>query len=154
MRIAFCQPDIPQNAGTILRLGACFGVGVDLIGPMGFILTDKRLRRAGMDYVDLADMRQFASFAAYNDSGPGRLVLLTTKARASAHNFSFQPDDVLVLGSESAGAPPEVHAAVAASVRLPMQPGARSLNVALAASMALGEALRQTGGFPSENVVV
>lgn len=148
MRIALYQPDIPQNAGTILRLGACFGVGVDLIGPMGFVLTDKRLRRAGMDYLDLAEMRQFPSFDAYLASNSGRLVLLTTKAAATAHNFSFQQDDVLVMGSESAGAPPEVHDAVGAAIRLPMQPGARSLNVAVAASMALGEALRQTAGFP------
>ena len=105
MRIALCQPDIPQNAGTILRLGACFGVGVDLIGPMGFVVTDKRLRRAGMDYLDLADMRQFPSFDAYLAQVEGRMVLLTTKAEATAHEFLFQADDVLVLGSESSGAP-------------------------------------------------
>ena len=144
MRIALCQPDIPQNAGTILRLGACFGIGVDLIGPMGFVVTDKRLRRAGMDYLDLADMRQFPSFEAYLAQKQGRMVLLTTKAEATVHEFLFQPDDVLVMGSESSGAPPEVHAAVDAAIRLPMRPGARSLNVALAAAMTLGEALRQT----------
>jgi len=148
MRIALCQPDIPQNAGTILRLGACFGVGVDLIGPMGFVVTDKRLRRAGMDYLDLADMQQFPNFGAYQVQVQSRMVLLTTKAEAVVHEFSFQADDVLVLGSESSGAPPEVHAAVDAEIRLPMRPGARSLNVALAAAMTLGEALRQTGGLP------
>lgn len=147
MRIALCQPDIPQNAGTILRLGACFGVGVDLIGPMGFVVTDKRLRRAGMDYLDLADMRQFPSFEAYCAQVQGRMALLTTKAEATVHEFQFRADDVLVMGSESAGAPPDVHAAVDAAIRLPMRSGARSLNVALAAAMALGEALRQTGGL-------
>lgn len=145
MRIALCQPDIPQNAGAILRLGACFGAGVDLIGPMGFVVTDKRLRRAGMDYLDLADLRQFASFEAYIATSPGRMVLMTTKAAVDVYDFRFSADDVLVMGSESAGAPPEVHAAADAAIRLPMQSGARSLNVALAAAMALGEALRQTG---------
>lgn len=148
MRIALCQPDIPQNAGAILRLGACFGTGVDLIGPMGFVVTDKRLRRAGMDYLDLADMRQFPSFKAYVAQIEGRMVLLTTKAVSTVHEFQFQPDDVLVMGSESVGAPPEVHASVDAAIRLPMRPGARSLNVALAAAIALEEALRQTGGLP------
>lgn len=148
MRIAFCQPDIPQNAGTVLRLGACFGVSVDLIGPMGFVVTDKRLRRAGMDYLDLADMHQFPSFGAYQAQVQSRMVLLTTKAEATAHEFLFQADDVLVLGSESSGAPTEVHAAVDAKIRLPMRPGARSLNVALAAAMTLGEARRQTAGLP------
>jgi tRNA (cytidine/uridine-2'-O-)-methyltransferase len=149
MRIALFQPDIPQNAGAILRLGACFGAGVYLIGPMGLVVTEKRLRRAGMDYLDLADMRQFPSFEAYLAQIQGRMVLLTTKAEAAVHEFQFQRDDVLEMGSESVGAPPEVHAAVDAPIRLPMRPGARSLNVALAAAIALWEALRQTGGLPS-----
>lgn len=149
MRIALCQPDIPQNAGTILRLGACFGVGVDLIGPMGFVLNDKRLRRAGMDYVDLADMRQFTSWEAYTGAESARRVLLTTKASASVHEFNFAAGDILVFGSESAGAPDAVHQSVDARLCLPMQPGARSLNIALATAMVLGEALRQTNSWPT-----
>lgn len=148
MRIALIQPEIPQNVGAILRLGACLGAPVDLIGPTGFVASDRRMRRAGMDYLDLADLDRHASWNGFLASAPGRLVLLTTRAETSVYDFDFAAGDVLVFGSESAGAPASAHAAAAARVRLPMRPGARSLNLALAAALALGEALRQTGGLP------
>ena len=149
MRIALYQPDIPQNTGTILRLGACFGVPVDIIEPAGFPWDDARLRRAGMDYRDLAQVTRHISWSAFRGGhAPGRLVLLTTKAEFSHHKFSFAPDDILLLGRESAGVPEEVHQAVDARIRVPMVPEARSLNVAVTASLVLGEALRQCGGFP------
>lgn len=148
MRIALIQPEIPQNVGAILRLGACMGAPVDLVGPLGFVASDKRMRRAGMDYIDMADMRRHASWSAFLATNPGRKVLLTTKGEHSLYAFDFRPDDVLLFGSESAGAPESVHAAANVRLRLPMRPGARSLNLALAAALALGEALRQTGGLP------
>lgn len=150
MRLALYEPDIPQNAGALLRLGACLGVGVDIIEPMGFLLGDRRLKRAGMDYVDLAEFTRHASWTRFLDQRRGRLVLLTTKATTPYHRFTFDPDDTLLLGRESAGAPEHVHEAVDARLRIPLRPGARSLNVALAAAMVLGEALRQTDQFPAE----
>ena len=153
MRLALFEPDIPQNAGAILRLAACMGVGVDIIEPCGFVLDDRRLRRAGMDYVDLAAYARHASWSAFlsarNKADAGRLVLLTTKAPDLYDRFAFRPDDTLILGRESAGAPAEVHDAADARVRVPMAPGARSLNVATAAALVLGEALRQTGQLPA-----
>ena len=158
MRLALYQPDIPQNAGALLRLGACFGVPVDIIEPCGFVLGDRRFRRAGMDYLDLAEWRRHASWEAFLEwrratggDGRGRLVLLTTKARQRYDRFAFDPEDTLLVGRESAGVPDEVHRAVDAAIRVPMRPGARSLNVALAAALVLGEALRSTGGFPDED---
>jgi len=149
MRIALYQPDIPQNTGTILRLGACFGIPVDIIEPAGFPWNDARLRRAGMDYRDLAQVTRHTSWSAFlAGRAPGRLILLTTKGPEAHHRFRFEPDDILLFGRESAGAPDEVHAAADARIRVPMAPGARSLNVALTASLILGEALRQCGGFP------
>jgi len=150
MRLALFQPDIPQNAGALIRLGACLGVPVDIIEPCGFVLSDRRLRRAGMDYLESAELIRHASWAAFLASrGPeGRLVLLTTAATLPYHRFTFAPDDTIVLGRESAGVPPEIHAASAARLIIPMRPGLRSLNVALAAAMVLGEALRQTARFP------
>jgi tRNA (cytidine/uridine-2'-O-)-methyltransferase len=150
MRLALYHPDIPQNAGALLRLGACLGVAVDIIEPCGFVLSDRRLRRAGMDYVAAATLTRHPSWASFQAGCHGRLVLLTTKAREAYHRFRFRPDDTLLLGSESAGVPEEVHGAAAARLRIPMRPGQRSLNVALAAAMVLGEALRQTDQFPEE----
>lgn len=148
MRLALYEPDIPQNAGAILRLGACFGVAVDIIEPCGFVLDDRRLKRAAMDYLAQAEIARHPSWAAFRQSPPGRLVLLSTKARLPYHRFAFARDDVLLLGRETAGVPPEVAESVDASVLIPMRPGLRSLNVALAASLVLGEALRQTSLLP------
>jgi tRNA (cytidine/uridine-2'-O-)-methyltransferase len=152
MRIALFEPDIPQNTGAILRLAACTGVGVDIVGPCGFLWSDRRLKRAGLDYLDRADTARHDSWSAYwrsrkSRSAGGRLILLTTRARASYLDFAFRPDDTLLLGRESAGVPEPVFEAADARLRIPLAPGLRSLNVALAAAMALGEALRQTGGF-------
>ena len=149
MRLALFEPDIPQNAGTIIRLAACLGVAVDLIEPAGFLLGDRQFRRAGLDYLALAALRRFPSWRAYQaDRETGRLLLLTTRGRTVYTSFRFQPEDVLLLGRESAGVPDAVHASVDARLRIPTLPGARSLNVAVAAAMVIGEALRQTGGLP------
>lgn len=151
LRIALYQPDIPQNAGALLRLGACLGVAVDIIEPCGFVITDRGLRRAGMDYLDMAVMRRHDSWPAFRldlDQRQGRLILLTTKAATAYGNFRFQAGDTLLLGRESAGAPDEVHDRADARLCIPMLAGRRSLNVALAAAMVLGEALRQLNGFP------
>ena len=150
MRLALFQPDIPQNAGALIRLGACLGVAVDIIEPCGFVLSDRRLRRAGMDYLDSAALARHDSWRSFLASRrpQARLILLTTSGTVPYHRFAFAADDTIVLGRESAGAPPEVHEASAARLAIPMRPGARSLNVALAAAMVLGEALRQTARFP------
>jgi len=149
MRLALYEPDIPQNTGSLLRLAACLGLGVDLIEPAGFVLSDRKLRRAGMDYIDLVPLRRHESWTVFDRTHKGRLVLLTTRADRSFLDFAFAPDDTLLLGRESAGVPNSVHARADACLRVPMVPGARSLNVALAAAMVLSEALRQTNGFPS-----
>jgi tRNA (cytidine/uridine-2'-O-)-methyltransferase len=152
IRLALFEPDIPQNAGTIIRLAACLRVVVDLIEPAGFLLGDRQLRRAGLDYIERATLRRFPSWRAYQaEREPGRLVLLTTRGDKRYTSLRFRADDVLLLGRESAGVPDAVHAAADARLRVPMLPGARSLNVAVAAAMVLGEALRQTGGFPGED---
>lgn len=150
MRLALYEPDIPQNAGALMRLGACLGVGIDLIEPCGFLLTDRALRRAGMDYLKSADIRRHQSWARFHRdlAPPARLVLLTTKTRHPYTGFAFAPDDILLLGRESAGVPDTVHDAAHARLTIPLKPGLRSLNVAQAAAMVLGEALRQTGSFP------
>lgn len=148
MRIALFQPDIAGNVGTILRLGACFGVGVDIIEPCGFPFSDRGLKRAGMDYVADAEITRHLDWDAFRAATPGRLVLLTTHAGTRLPDAPFHPDDVLLMGSESAGAPPYVHEAAALSVRIPLRAGFRSLNVAVAAGIALAEAMRQTGSFP------
>ena len=153
MRLALYQPDIPQNTGAVLRLAACLGVGVDIIEPCGFLLDDRRMRRAGMDYLHAVDWRRHPGWDAFRAKlGSGdaneRLILLTTGAEIFHHRFAFSADDVLLLGRETAGVPPEVHAAADARIRVPMRPGLRSLNQATAAALVLGEALRQTGGFP------
>lgn len=145
MHLALYQPDIPQNAGTILRLAACLGVAVDVIGPAGFDMSDRHLRRAGLDYLNHVEIARHVSFAAFQATRRGRLILLTTTASTTYTDFTFAADDTLLLGRESAGVPPSVHEAADARLRIPMQPGLRSLNIAVAAAMVLGEALRQTG---------
>jgi tRNA (cytidine/uridine-2'-O-)-methyltransferase len=149
MRLALYEPDIPQNTGAILRLAACLGVAVDLIEPMGFVWDDRRLRRAGMDYLDGVDWTRHVSWDGFLAARrPGRLVLLTTSAPVGHVEFMFRPDDTLIRGRESAGAPARVHQAADAAVRIRLKPGMRSLNVAIAASIVLGEALRQTDLLP------
>jgi tRNA (cytidine/uridine-2'-O-)-methyltransferase len=149
MRIALFEPEIAGNVGAVLRLGACLGVAIDLIEPMGFTWDDRRVRRAAMDYIDHVEVTRHASFAAFRDTlGQSRLVLLTTKASIDAYAFAYRPDDVLLFGKESAGVPPEVAALADERVRLPMRAEVRSLNLATSAALALGEALRQTGGLP------
>jgi tRNA (cytidine/uridine-2'-O-)-methyltransferase len=150
MRLALYQPDIPQNTGTIMRLAACFGVPLDIIEPCGFVLSDTKLRRAGMDYAGRVDMVRHASWEQFQErEQPGRLVLLTTKATTSLADFRFHADDTLMLGAESSGVPDSVHAVVDAAVRVPMRAGERSLNVAVCAGIALWEGLRQTQGIPT-----
>jgi tRNA (cytidine/uridine-2'-O-)-methyltransferase len=149
MRLALYQPDIPQNAGALIRLGACLGVGLDLIEPAGFVVDDRRLTRAALDYYAAAELVRHASWQRYlSDRPPGRLVLLTTRAATRHVDFAFRADDALLLGRESAGVPDAVRHACDAEIRIPLRAGLRSLNVALAAAMVLGEALRQTNGFP------
>ncbi|HEY5347966.1 MAG TPA: tRNA (cytidine(34)-2'-O)-methyltransferase [Rhizomicrobium sp.] len=148
MRLALYQPDIPQNAGALIRLGACLGVGIDIIEPCGFLLGDRNFRRAVMDYVQAADVIRHASWETYAAQRRGRLLLLTTRASDSYIDFAFAPGDTLLLGRESAGVPDDVHNAADARLRIALKEGMRSLNVAQAAAMVLGEALRQTKGFP------
>jgi tRNA (cytidine/uridine-2'-O-)-methyltransferase len=147
MRLALYQPDIAQNTGTMLRLAACLGVGVDVIAPTGFDMTDRALRRAGLDYlahVEIVRHASFAHFEAARQRSRSRLVLLTTRAEVPYTSFAFQRTDTLLLGRESAGVPETVHAVADARLRIPMREGLRSLNVAVAGAMVLGEALRQT----------
>lgn len=152
MRLALYEPDIPQNAGSLMRLGACLGVGIDIIEPCGFLLSDRNFRRAGLDYLQHADIRRHDSWSQFRQdfsaNARGRLVLLTTRGNCAYTDFAFAADDTLMVGRESAGVPDEVHARADARLTIPLLPGLRSLNVAQAAAMVLGEALRQTGGFP------
>jgi tRNA (cytidine/uridine-2'-O-)-methyltransferase len=150
MRLALYEPDIPQNAGALLRLGACLGIAVDIIEPCGFVLGDRRLKRAGMDYLADAELTRHESWARFQTVPRGRLILLTTRACLPYHHFAFRRDDTLLLGRESAGVPEAVHEAVDARLRIPLKSGLRSLNVALAAALVLDEALRQTESFPPE----
>ena len=146
MRLALYQPDIPQNTGAVLRLGACFKVPVDVIEPCGFPFDDKRLRRSAMDYGGSCDLTRHTSWQTFLAARPaGRLVLLSTTGAAPYVDFAFAPTDVLLLGRESRGVPEDVHAAADARVRIPMAEGLRSLNVAMAAGIVLTEALRQLG---------
>jgi tRNA (cytidine/uridine-2'-O-)-methyltransferase len=149
MRIALYQPEIAQNVGAVLRLGACLGVAVDLIEPMGFTWDDKRVRRTAMDYIDAVDVVRHASFEAFRNARSGRLVLLTTKGSGSPYNFAFAADDILLFGKESGGVPPVVAAACDIALRIPIRAPVRSLNLATAAALTLGEALRQTGELPA-----
>jgi tRNA (cytidine/uridine-2'-O-)-methyltransferase len=146
MRLALYQPDIPQNTGAMLRLAACFGLGVDVILPAGFIFDDKRMRRAGMDYIDQVEIVRHSAWNAYLESRngtEGRLVLLTTKGDRAYTDFSFSAEDTLLVGRESSGVPEEVVAAADARLVIPMRPGLRSLNVAMAAAIVTAEAMRQ-----------
>lgn len=150
LRLALFEPDIPQNTGSLLRLAACFAIPVDLIEPAGFLFDDRRLKRAALDYAALATVRRHASWSAFVAARDpaSRLVLLTTRGSVPLHRFAFAASDTLLLGRESAGVPDFVHQAADARVVIPLAPGARSLNVALAGAIALFEALRQTGGLP------
>jgi tRNA (cytidine/uridine-2'-O-)-methyltransferase len=149
--IALYEPDIPQNAGTILRLCACLRIEAHIIEPAGFPTSDRAFRRAGMDYLDavaLVRHRAWNEFEAWRRRHGHRLVLFTTGASVSYLDHRYRPDDVLLFGRESAGVPAKVHAAADARLRIPMRADLRSLNVAVAAAMAAGEALRQAGGWP------
>jgi tRNA (cytidine/uridine-2'-O-)-methyltransferase len=148
LRLALFEPDIPQNAGALIRLGACLGVPVDIIEPCGFLFGEAGFRRAGMDYADSAEIVRHASWDAFLANRSGRLILLTTKADESYTRFMFAPDDTLLLGRETVGVPDHVHHAADARLRIPMRTGLRALNVSQAGAMALAEALRQTDGFP------
>ena len=148
--LALYQPDIAQNTGTLVRLCACMGVTLHVIHPAGFALTEKNLARAGLDYVEYATIRQHDSFERFNvwrHEDSRRLVLLTTRSSQSAYAANYLPGDILMLGRESAGVPDDVHQTADLRLRIPLQKGARSLNVALAAAMVVSEALRQTSGF-------
>ncbi|ESZ70484.1 tRNA methyltransferase [Mesorhizobium sp. L103C119B0] len=148
LRIALYQPDIAGNTGTILRFAACLGLGVDIIEPAGFPLSDKALKRAGMDYLEMAALTRHVDWNAFEDWRKGqacRLVLLTTKAATPYTGFSFAQGDILLFGRESAGVPDPVHHAADARLTIPMQPGTRSINVALSVAMVAGEAIRQLG---------
>lgn len=147
--LALYQPDIPQNAGALLRLAACLGFDLDVIEPCGFLWDDKRMRRAGMDYVGQARVTLHPSWPVFRQAIAGRrLVLLTTKGDARLDRFAFGPGDVIMVGRESAGVPDDVAAAADVRLVVPMRPGLRSLNVALTATLAMGQALAQLDGFP------
>lgn len=144
LRLALYQPDIPQNTGAMMRLCACLGAGLDIIEPCGFVLDDKKVRRAGMDYIDHLSTTRHASWEKFLEQvGSRRIVLLTTKSAMPYTDFAFRDDDILMVGRESAGVPEDVHARADARIVIPMAPGLRSLNVALSAAMVMGEAVRQ-----------
>lgn len=147
MRLALYEPDIPQNTGTLLRLAACFNLPVDIIEPCGFIFDDKRMRRAGMDYLNIVDYTRHDSWEKFYAQHKGRIVLLTTKGAEPHHRFQFQESDILLLGRESAGVPDNVHHAADTRLRIPMRADTRSINVAMAGAIVLSEALHQTGHF-------
>jgi tRNA (cytidine/uridine-2'-O-)-methyltransferase len=145
MRIAFFQPDIPQNVGAAIRLAACFGTPLDIIEPCGFPLTAREIRRVSMDYGGLADVTRHGGFAAWQAAAEGaRTVLMTTRGATPLWDFSFRPDDRILMGRESAGVPDAVHDSADARIVIPMAEGARSLNVVISAGIALAEAIRQT----------
>jgi len=151
MEIALYEPDIAHNTGAILRLGACFGAGVHIIEPAGFDASDRALKRAALDYLDHVQICRHVSFDVFEvwrSDAARRLILLTTKAELPYTQFNFTPGDILLMGRESAGVPEHVHAKADASVVIPLAGSMRSLNVASATAMVLGEALRQTDGFP------
>lgn len=158
MRLALYQPDIPQNTGTLLRLGACLNLPLDIIEPCGFLFNEKAMRRAGMDYLEFADYRRHDSWEDFlfyrqtHNNEYGRLVLLTTHATQSFTDFKFLPNDIILMGRESAGVPENVHNLADARLLIPMNQEARSINMAVSAAMAVTEALRQTDGFPKINL--
>ena len=152
MRLVLFEPDIPQNAATLLRLAACMGLAVDVVEPCGFLFSDRHFRRAGLDYLDHARWTRHENWAAYSAKNPpGRLIALSPAGEASHVEFAFQGSDRLMVGRESSGLPPEIEETAQARVRIPMRAGLRSLNVAIAAAMVLGEALRQSGLYPDGN---
>ena len=147
MRLALFQPAIPQNVGACIRLSACFGVELHIIEPTGFVFDDRAMKRAALDYGPLSHMTRHADWDTFQAARPpGRLVLFTTKGATSLSGFRFEPDDTLMFGSESSGAPDHVHAAADARIFIPIRPDARSLNLSVSAGIGLFEALRQTGG--------
>lgn len=154
MRLALFQPDIPQNTGTLLRLGACLDLPLDIIEPCGFLFNEKAMKRAGMDYLNMASYRRHNSwddFLEYRTKHPeeyGRIILLTTHASQPYTDFNFQPNDIILMGRESAGVPEAVHNLADSRLVIPMNKNARSINVAVSAVMVIGEALRQINGFP------
>jgi tRNA (cytidine/uridine-2'-O-)-methyltransferase len=153
LRLALYQPDIPQNAGTMIRMAACLGVAVDIVEPAAFDVSDRHFRRSGMDYLERAAVARhdsFDAFDAWRRSAGHRLVLAETDGATAHTAFAFRPGDIVLVGRESAGVLPEVYKAAEASVHVPMRHGLRSLNVALAAAIVIGEALRQVGGYPAE----
>jgi tRNA (cytidine/uridine-2'-O-)-methyltransferase len=149
MRLCLFEPEIAGNVGAVMRLGACFGVPIDLIEPMGFDWDDKRVRRTAMDYFDHVDVVRHPSFEAFRAATPGRLILFTTKGDASPYEFSFHADDILLFGKESGGVPADVAELSDAKLRIPIREEVRSFNLATSAALALGEALRQTKGLPA-----
>ena len=150
MRLCLYRPEIAGNVGAVMRLGACMGVAIDLIEPMGFDWDDKRVRRTAMDYIDHVDVTRHASFDAFLETAGGaRIILFTTKAVRSSYRFDYAPDDILLFGMESGGVPMEVAMHAVASVRIPIRAEVRSFNLATSAALALGEALRQTEGLPA-----
>lgn len=149
MRLAIYQPEIPGNLGAMLRLSACFGIAVDIIEPCGFAFSDKRMKRAGMDYIDHVKITRHVDWDVFRAAQTGRVLLLSSKATLRVHDFAFAADDVLLFGQESAGVPEDVRDACDAALRIPLGVHVRSLNVAVAAGIALGEALRQTAQLPS-----
>jgi tRNA (cytidine/uridine-2'-O-)-methyltransferase len=151
IRLALYQPDIPQNAGTMVRLAACLGVEIDIIEPCGFDASDRNFRRAGMDYIERATISRhddWTAFANWRRSDNRRLLLATTKGGINYTNITYQPDDIILMGRESAGVPDYIHADADARLLIPVRQGLRSINVSLAAAMFVGEALRQCGHFP------
>ncbi len=148
MRLACYQPEIAGNMGAVLRLAACYGVAVDVVEPCGFVWSDARMRRAGMDYAAHVPTARHPDWQAFRTAAPARVILLTTKARQRVHDFAFVASDTLLLGSESAGVPADVAHSCDAAVRIPISQAVRSFNLAVAAAIALSEALRQTGGLP------
>lgn len=157
MRLALYQPDIPQNTGTLLRLGACLDLAIDIIEPCGFIFNEKAMRRAGMDYIDFSNFRRHNSwndFLQYREEHPeeyGRIILLTTHGKQCFTDFHFLENDIILMGRESAGVPENIHNFADARLIIPMNPKARSINMAVSAAMAVTEALRQIDGFPKIN---
>ena len=152
LRLALYQPDIPQNAGTMIRMAACLGVAVEIVEPAAFDVSDRNFRRSGMDYLERAAVTRhdsFRAFEAWRAQAGHRLVLAETDGVSTHTDFAFRTGDVVMVGRESAGVPPEVYAAAEASVHIPMRRGLRSLNVAMAAAMVVGEALRQLRAYPA-----
>jgi tRNA (cytidine/uridine-2'-O-)-methyltransferase len=152
MRLALFEPDIPQNTGAILRLASCFNVSVDIIEPCGFVFSDRRLQRSGMDYIDKVDYKLHRSWDMFYEehlrNGRERIILLTTKGNVSHTKFKYGSNDVLLFGRESAGVPESIHMTADARIVIPIASETRSLNITSSAAIVLGEALRQTNAYP------